>query len=151
MKSLFLSAALLLACVTAVPAAPLPETPDRWEYCEIDFKFVPAVRHRSVPMIPAPAPGAPAAPAAPAAAPVPGLAPPPVESVHLITGKEEVEAPNWEGLANSLKAAESKGTEVAQRLRVFNKLGSEGWEMVEYHRDTLTSTDSWVFRRKVSK
>jgi hypothetical protein len=36
-------------------------------------------------------------------------------------------------------------------MRVFNKLGADGWEVVESHHENTSGWDVWIFRRKVGK
>jgi hypothetical protein len=37
------------------------------------------------------------------------------------------------------------------KLRVFNKLGADGWEIVECHHENTSGCDIWTFRRKAGK
>jgi hypothetical protein len=117
-------------------AAPqLSEKPVKWEYCELRANrgFV----------------------AGPAVAIQPGGAAPrpvPKTSVRLTTTEEEIECNDWAELADKLKAPAAKNADspAMQKLRVLNRLGSDGWEIVEHvGTDGLAGTASWILKRRV--
>ena len=75
-------------------------------------------------------------------------------TIHWVAGGEEVEAPGWEDMAAKLNsaAATANASAAAHRLRVLNRLGAEGWEMVSHNKGTATtSPESWTFKRRVLK
>ena len=122
--------------VTAAPA--LGDKPGRWEYAELHVqRTVAALR---IPL--APAGGANPAPA-------PAV---PATTVRWATADEEVQADGWEQLAEKLKAPAPKkeGTPTVHKLRVFNRLGADEWELAEHTgTDGTTGTATWVFRRRL--
>ena len=67
------------------------------------------------------------------------------------TANEEVEGKDWADLGDKLKApAAKKDSDVAQKLRVFDRLGAEGWEVYEHTSNkALGTTDTWSLRRRV--
>jgi hypothetical protein len=84
--------------------------------------------------------------------------------IRWVVGEEETEGANWQELAEKLKvpAAKKDATEATQRVRVLNRLGGDGWELVGMHKENpatfafrdkgLPSTmDVWSFKRKVAK
>jgi hypothetical protein len=137
MKKLLLCAALLLSAVTGLWAAPIPASSTQgaaqWEYCEVYCKGGGFVGSR---------------PRMPAGGPLPAAVP--QGTTRLVTAETEIEATNWEDLATKIKAVETKSTEgkPSHKLRVFNKLGADGWEIVECHHETGSGCDVWTFRRK---
>jgi hypothetical protein len=142
MKNVYLSAILLLACALVAPAAPVPGAPPagapRWEYCEVHARIGVGVN-----VIIRPAGGA--QPANPVAVPA--------AAMRLVTAEEEIEGSSWEDLATKVKAEDAKTSagKFSHKVRVFNKLGADGWELVEYHRDNSSISDVWVFKRKTGK
>src|SRR5262249_5398843 len=52
--------------------------------------------------------------------------------IRWITTEDEVEGNSWDDLAAKLKApaARKEADKVTHKLRVFNQLGAEGWELV---------------------
>ena len=75
---------------------------------------------------------------------VPGA--PAVTRYSWSTADEEVAGPGWDGLAEALQAPRSKkGGTHADRLRVFNAIGRDGWEEVPHRREG----NVWAFRRRV--
>lgn len=114
------------------PAAPaIGDRPVKFEYAELVYsdRFV----------APAPQPGA-----------FPG---PGVRQVTVVwsTSQDEVEAKSWDDLADKLKAPAPKkpGSETVQRLRVFDRLGAEGWEVSEHVQKGINGPVTWAFKRRV--
>lgn len=123
---------VLTQFVAAAPA--LADKPVRWEYAELKFstKF---------------------------------KAPPgggdfiKVLSVVWTTADEEIEGRDWDDLANKLKAPASKkeGSSAQQKLRLMNRLGADGWEIVGYKNSEeafkgpgqLGGFEIWTFKRRV--
>jgi hypothetical protein len=73
-------------------------------------------------------------------------------TVRWATGDEEVQAETWEQLAEKLKApaAKKEGTATVHKLRVFNRLGADGWEVVEHTgTDGTVGTATWLLKRRV--
>ena len=73
-------------------------------------------------------------------------------TVTWITSDGEVEATGWEELGKKLKApAARKGaTDTTRKLRVLNRLGADGWEMVAHRPSESRSGDEvWLFKRRV--
>jgi hypothetical protein len=71
-----------------------------------------------------------------------------------ITGDDEVEATSWADLATKIKAPAAKkgATAAAQKMKVLNHLGEQGWELVSYHqRGSISGSDVWTFKRRVKK
>jgi len=135
----FLSLAAVVALgllVSRGPAAPaLPDKPVRWEYAELTFTRVVA---------PLPGGGGPAPRLiGPGAAGAPAV---PQTNVWWITADEEIEAVDWKGLADKLKApaAKNDGSQTMHRLRVLNRLSADGWEVYDH-----TNVNNWTFRRRV--
>lgn len=79
------------------------------------------------------------------------IQPPPIR-VRWITAHEEITAANWEELAEKLKApaAGKEATTRSHKLRVFDRLGADGWELVGQQTGT---TPAWagtsMFKRRV--
>jgi hypothetical protein len=144
-KQTAVAAAVFLAGVyaTAAPApAPRPDTP-RWEYCEVQFSYTTvraALGGAGMAGGPFPAGGR-------------GVALVRKPTVHLVVAGEEMETDNWEALAAKLKApaAKGKGSEAVHKLRVFNQLGRDGWELVGHDRNLSSVGDVWTFKRKAAK
>jgi hypothetical protein len=136
--ALFAAVALIGGSSRGAPA--LGDKPPRWEYAELHVQ-------RSIVMRPA----VPALPGAGGAAANP--APPPTVTVRWATGDEEVQAESWEQLAEKFKAPAAKkdGTPTVHKLRVFNRLGADGWEVVEHTgTDGTVGTATWLFKRRQS-
>jgi hypothetical protein len=75
-------------------------------------------------------------------------------AIRWITGDEEVETTGWDAMATKLNAppAKKNATEASHRLRVLNRLGAEGWEMMAHHpREFVAGEEVWTFKRKVRK
>jgi hypothetical protein len=130
----FLAAVLSFAVANPMGAAPVPITApatDKWEYGEVVFGRNPA---RGV------AAGQPA--------------PPAQTAIRWVTSDDEVEAQSWEEMATKLKAPAAKMnlSPNTHKLRAFNQLGAEGWELVGHQKaDTPRGTEVWTFKRKVKK
>jgi hypothetical protein len=79
--------------------------------------------------------------------------------IRWVVGEEETEAASWQELAEKLKVPTAKkdAPDATQRVRVFNHLGSDGWELVGTHKEDRsiggvpTNIDVWSFKRKVAK
>jgi len=73
-------------------------------------------------------------------------------TIRFTTGDEEITVKSWEELADKLKAPAPKkeGTENVHRLRVWNRLGADGWEPAEHSGPASSlGTGTWVFKRRV--
>jgi hypothetical protein len=73
---------------------------------------------------------------------------------HWVTAEEDVEAADWADLAAKLKgpAAKKAATEECHRLRVFNRLSADGWELAGHRpKSGSAGTEAWTFRRKARK
>jgi len=82
------------------------------------------------------------------------LARPAQTTVLFIATEHEVEGKSWEDLATRLKATAAKKTaqEATHRLRVFNRLGADGWELVGHQGgESIPTEEVWTFKRKVAK
>jgi hypothetical protein len=115
------------------PAAPnLGDKPVRYEYAELTF----TLRF----LAPAAQPGAPPPQAVPQV------------TVVWSTSQEEVKATGWEDLADKLKAPAAKkdGSPTMHRLRTFDRLGQDGWEVIEHtEKAGFTNTGTWAFKRRL--
>ena len=136
------SLGLALALVANTPAAPaLGEKPVRFEYAELQFRLT--------------GPGGRVGVAIGGVAPAPavGVAPAMAAStVRWTTGDDEFVIKSWEELAEKIKAPTPKkdATATMHKLRVLNKLGADGWEMVEHTgTDGTTGLATWTFKRRV--
>jgi hypothetical protein len=136
-KTALLLAALLavtglVVATRAAPApAPAPGAQDKWEYCELQF----ANRERPV---------------------RPGAAPVANPAVVRFVGPDgdELEAANWEEMAQKLKAPDAKkeATEATHRVRVLNQLGSQGWELISTRSESsISGNTTMTFKRKVAR
>jgi hypothetical protein len=79
------------------------------------------------------------------------LKPAPIR-VRWITAQDEITAGNWEELAEKLKApaAGKDATIYSHKLRVFDRLGADGWEMVTQQTGTTAAAEgTWMFKRRV--
>ncbi|MFO0964927.1 MAG: hypothetical protein U0793_04960 [Gemmataceae bacterium] len=135
---LFLSAAVLSAYfggrahAVPVPSLPAPLTVEQWEYCEIVEKRTTV---REVP------------PAGKAGA----IMTKSVSSLRWVTAETEIEAPSWADLGAKMKIpAKADASPEMQRLRVLNRMGMEGWELISHSKtgSTITGPENWLFRRK---
>jgi hypothetical protein len=123
---------------SAAPA--LADKPVRWEYSELHYapKFIEGGGSGII--------GNPAQP---------GRVIP--ETVRWITAEEEIEGKSWDELAAKLKApaAHKDAKETTHKLRVFNQLGTDGWELVGPEKQQSgklsfrTSVSIWAFKRRV--
>src|SRR5262245_46331878 len=137
-KSLSLALAVALFLIAGpAPAAPaLGDKPVRYEYAEL--KYTRVFR----------------APAPPGGGPPKGVAGPAVPQVYVkwITADEEIDADEWDDLANKLKAPAPKkdgGSATQHKLRVLNRLSADGWELIEHTgSDGTTGTANWTFKRR---
>jgi hypothetical protein len=122
----------------------LGEKPVKYEYAELRYSRAFAAPPGMAGFPGGPGPGF---PGAPPAAPIAG--PAAVQnSLRWTTAQEEVVTKEWEELADKLKApAPKKESPVnVHKLRVFNALSAEGWEVVDR---PAGDTTLWVFRRQV--
>jgi len=133
-----LSLVMLSACspltLAAVPAP--SDKPVKWEYLEI------AMRARGA--------GRGAADEAQQFQPEQKSA----AAIRLITSGEEIDAKSWEDLAEKLKAPPpaKEATTASHKLRVFDRLGSDGWELVTSSGGSTGATataGSWMFKRRI--
>src|SRR5262245_34970066 len=123
----------------------LGEKPVKYEYAELRYARVFA-GGAGMAGFPGGA-GGPGFPGAPQAAPVAG--PANVQnSIRWTTAQEELVTKEWEELADKLKAPAPKKESPmnVHKLRVFNALSAEGWEVVDR---PAGDTTLWVFRRQV--
>ncbi len=88
--------------------------------------------------------------------PTPKPAPAVPPALRLITSEGEVTAKSWDDLADKLKAPSFKkkdATTAVHKMRVFDKLGAEGWELIDTQDRTQNGTtpgvSSWMFKRKM--
>jgi hypothetical protein len=87
----------------------------------------------------------------------PGAGTPPTkwtEKLVWSTADEEVEADGWDDWAtrhNAPPAAKKESSETQRQLRVFNRLGDEGWEAYEREQTASLSptTTTWSFKRRL--
>ena len=73
-------------------------------------------------------------------------------TVTWITADAEVETKGWDELARKLKATPAKkdATDTVRKLRVLNRLGADGWEVVSHRpNESFSGTEVWLFKRKV--
>jgi hypothetical protein len=140
------AAAVLGPAAIPGPAAPtLGDKPAKWEYCEIQYRRT-ARGFGDREAQPGGLGGAPG-----------GLQPAPVAAqpaIKLITAEEETEAKSWEELATKLKAPAPKkeGSAALHKLRVLNRLGAEGWELMGHTGGdgvTAATAGTWMFKRRV--
>jgi hypothetical protein len=122
------------------PAAPaLADRPVKFQHAELQYSRV---------LVAAPAqPGLPAPPGVKVAVPA-------VTKVAIVwtTSEEEVKAEGWENLADKLKAPAPKkeGSETVHKLRVLDRLGSDGWEVTEHtEKQDFAATAVWRFKRRL--
>jgi hypothetical protein len=132
--ALFTAAALAAGPATGAPA--LGDKPPRWEYAELHVQRSAVIRPLPI------------APGGAAANPLPA----PTVTVRWATAEEEVQAESWEQLAEKLKAPAPKkeGTPTVHKLRVLNRLGADGWEVVEHTgTDGTVGTATWLLKRRL--
>jgi hypothetical protein len=75
-------------------------------------------------------------------------------TIRWITSDEEIETTAWDAMATKVNAPPAKkgASEASHRLRVLNRLGVDGWELVSHHPSELVGGDEvWTFKRKVRK
>jgi hypothetical protein len=142
-RTVWLALAVVVSvCAGKAEAAPAPAPAEQWEYAEISTTStrMPA-RFGDGPALP----GQPDRPPRGTRQTV----------VRFATAAGEVEAPSWGELAAKLKAPEARSGAAsvsAQRLRVLNHLGSQGWELVSGGGGAWSpSTGTMLFKRKVRK
>ncbi|HJZ92928.1 MAG TPA: hypothetical protein VKE40_18785 [Gemmataceae bacterium] len=123
----------------------LGEKPVKYEYAELRY-----MRAFAAPPAMGGFPGGGGGPGFPGAAPpAPIAAPGNVQnSIRWTTAQEEMVTKEWEELADKLKApAPKKESPVnVHKLRVFNALSAEGWEVLDRPAGDAVL---WVFRRQV--
>jgi hypothetical protein len=79
------------------------------------------------------------------------------ETVRWIKAEEEIEGKSWDELAAKLKApaAHKDAKETTHKLRVFNQLGTDGWQLVGPEKQRSgkmsfgASASIWAFKRRV--
>ncbi|WP_020471006.1 hypothetical protein [Zavarzinella formosa] len=136
--------ALVILGLAAIncPAAPtLPDKPARWEYAELQFRNPRAGGFPG--RIPAKGEDGAEQPPAPATTPT---------AVRWTTSDGEIEAKNWQEMAEKLKAPAMKkdASATSQKIHVLNFIGGEGWELVEHQGGSATATlNTWTFKRRV--
>ncbi len=80
-----------------------------------------------------------------------GLPLAPETSVTWDTAEDETTAAGWEDLAKRLKAPPPRKDAPGplERLRVFDRLGADGWELAAYQpRRSGDAAEVWTFKRK---
>lgn len=124
-----------LFAIAGTAAPTLGDRPPRWEYAELTFERV-ITR--------------PGALRQPGAAPVP-----PQVVIRWSTAEEEIEEKGWAEVADKLKAAPPKKDGLpatVHKLRVLNRLGAEGWEVIEQtgteRMDGRAGTATWLMKRR---
>jgi hypothetical protein len=73
-------------------------------------------------------------------------------TITWITADEEVETTGWEEMAKKLKApaGKKKASEASHKLRVLNRLGADGWEVIAHRpSESFSGAEVWLFKRKV--
>jgi hypothetical protein len=129
-----LAAAFGLFVPRGASAPALGDKPVKFEYAELTYT-------RTL-VAPAGQPGAPLPHANPQ------------DTIVWSTSQEEVKAKSWEELADKLKApaAKKEVSATVQRLRVFDRLGADGWEVIE-HTDKGAGfggvAATWALKRRV--
>jgi hypothetical protein len=77
-------------------------------------------------------------------------------TVKWITADQTIEAKGWDEIGDKIKVPTIKDEAPAaqRKMRMLNRLGSDGWEMVD-HRSTSNNInndygiDHWTFKRRV--
>jgi hypothetical protein len=171
-----LVAGLVIAVCTTVPrAAPGPEPAgaaagakpaDAWEYCELHYRHIPARVARGGFGAGGPGgagfpggggglPGAPGGGRGGRGGAGPAMAARPAQTtICWITADEEIETKGWDAMATKINAppAKKNATEASHRLRVLNRLGVDGWELIAHQpRDFPGGDEIWTFKRKARK
>jgi hypothetical protein len=120
--------ALSAEAPNAIPA-PIPVITDRWEYAELQRLDVPQSLGPNGDLVPA------------------GML------LRWATPEDEIIADSWDGFSKKLRTPnrDQKATYPADRLRVFNQLGAEGWELAAYTPGTQAEPRAWTFKRKVRR
>ena len=69
------------------------------------------------------------------------------------TASGEIEATGWDELAGKLGAegAKAGAPTTVQRLRAFNRLGRDGWELTAHVKTSTSAPETWTFKRRVVK
>jgi hypothetical protein len=141
MRKLAILSTLVLGLfpIVGTTAPTLGDKPPRWEYAELTFERV-ITR--------------PGAVGQPGAAPVP-----PRVVIRWSTAEEEFEEKGWEEMADKLKAPPPKkegSPATVHKLRVLNRLGAGGWEVIEHNgtdgtdgRAGRAGTATWLLKRRV--
>jgi hypothetical protein len=81
-----------------------------------------------------------------------GLRPVIQATIRWSVGEAETDGVDWAELADKLMAPKPKkeGSATIHRLRVFNRIGADGWELIEHSGgDGDSDSGSWTFRRRV--
>jgi hypothetical protein len=128
-----LATASVFVAVGASFPTPAARPAERWQYGELHYRHLPERATRK---------GGPNLP--------------PETTVRWITAGGEVRSDGWEGMAAKLKASvvNKDVPEESRKLRVFDRLGEEGWELTGQPPDLskdmgLGATYVWTFKRKV--
>lgn len=112
-----------------IQAVPLPaDKPTTWEYGELVYRPVGRFSDAAQP------------------------APMQLPAVRWVTSEAEVAAKDWMEMAENLKAPAPKkeATTATHKLRVFDRLGSDGWELVgQTNSSTTGGPTTWTFKRRV--
>jgi hypothetical protein len=138
-------AAAIVCCAasgTAAPA-PAPRVAGQWEYCEIQYST--RIIANPAPAVVNPGRGRMGKGGGPGAR---------RQMVMVwVSGEEEVEGNGWEDLASKLKVPAGKRNlpASAHKIRVFNHLGADGWELVASQQDPSTGWPAWTFKRRARK
>ena len=162
--------AVVLVClmlpVTGSNAAPAPAggAAEKWEYAELHYTQSLSFPARNAPGGFAPAGGRGGGGGGGAAQPGGRGVGQPARTVKTtvswVTADAETETSSWEELAKKLKApAAKKGApKSADRLRVLNRLGADGWELVSCQGAGFAAREGgfasgnnsvWFFKRKI--
>lgn len=133
MKNL-LAAMLLMVFATLSTAVPmLADPPVKWEYGEVVYRSAFSNRNGR------------------GADPNEGVQPPQpaTPAIRWVTARGETTAKSWEDLADKLKApAPEKGAaNPSPKLRAFDRLGADGWELI--HFSNPGTSQIWTFKRRV--
>jgi hypothetical protein len=122
----------VIVAVAGSAPAPVPRPVDKWEYAELRSHHRIAYENTAGALVPA------------------------KTTAAWTTSKAAVEAESWEDLATKLKAGSGgkAATDELAKLRVFDRLGDQGWELVgPPHRpgreETFTHSHIWSFKRRM--